>query len=67
MGGYFSLVRLLKEIQDIGILPQQRICLSCKHFKPNPEGSVFYCTALHLTAQMSEQRIDCAQFEEKIV
>jgi DNA-binding MarR family transcriptional regulator len=66
MGGYYSLMKLLKEIQDIGILPQQRICLSCKHFKPNPEGSVFYCTALHLTAQMSEQRIDCAQFEKLV-
>jgi DNA-binding MarR family transcriptional regulator len=67
MGGYICLLRLLKDMQDIGILPQQRMCLSCKHFKPNPDGSVFYCTAIHLTSSMSEQRIDCPLYEEKLV
>lgn len=62
---YSILLKTIRELQQQGLIPLQRMCFSCKHYKN--EGELHYCNLLAKPLGNSEIRLDCKEHQLVIV
>lgn len=55
-----TLLQLLYQLQQAGIINPLRMCLTCAHFRPHATG-FGYCALLHQVLQRADLRIDCPE------
>jgi DNA-binding MarR family transcriptional regulator len=61
-GFWVGIVKVMQALQHQEQLPTARMCVSCAHFKPNPQKdgvSPHYCAALSVSFSTSQIRLDC--------
>lgn len=59
-------IRLIHELQQAGAIPLQRMCVSCRHFRPNihPGSShPHHCTFIGADIAGTDLRLDCGEHE----
>jgi len=59
---YKTLSQLIYQLNTNGILTDQRICFSCKHFDKSTEGN--HCKLLDKELLQSEIRLDCDDYSK---
>lgn len=61
-----TLVTMIQQLQETGAIPIQRMCVSCRHFRPNVhpgEANPHHCAFVDAAFGQSELRIDCRDHE----
>jgi DNA-binding MarR family transcriptional regulator len=61
-----GLIALIRELQDRGAVPTQRMCTGCRHFRPNEypgQPRQHHCMYIDAPIGDSELRIHCAEME----
>lgn len=61
-----TVVKLIKTLQDLGAVPVQRMCATCRHFAPfvHPDGDKpHHCHYVDAAFGQREIRIDCHEHE----
>lgn len=59
---YLSLLALLHQLQQAGIIPVQRMCFSCRYYGQEQPGGHF-CHLLKIRLEGPQLRIDCPEHE----
>lgn len=60
-----GLLQLIAGLQADGLVPHQRMCLTCRFFQPAPSRSgTHYCTLLDAPLLPEQLRIDCPEHQE---
>lgn len=62
---YKSIYQLIFKLNQVGILSVQRTCFGCRFYEK--QGSQSYCNLLEQQLKESDIRIDCNEFELKVV
>jgi DNA-binding MarR family transcriptional regulator len=60
------LVKLIRHLQQVGALPAQRLCVTCRHFRPNlyPDAAnPHHCAFVNAAFGNRDLRIDCGEHE----
>ncbi|WP_248304960.1 MarR family transcriptional regulator [Devosia sp. FKR38] len=61
-----ALVAMIRQLQDSGALPIQRMCVSCRHFRPNAHADAHrphHCTFVDAAFGTQDLRMDCHEHE----
>lgn len=58
-----ALLQLLKTMQAQGLIPLQRMCLSCKHFEQGEKGRRYYCRLMDSMLALDSLRLDCSEHQ----
>jgi hypothetical protein len=64
---FLHLVKLIRSLQMAGAIPVQRLCVTCKHFRPfaHPEEDApHHCALVNAAFGNRALRIDCGEHEE---
>ncbi len=59
-----SLIEIIRQLQQQGVISVQRMCFNCVHYRHAHEGHTHFCNLLGKPLQTTELRIDCPEFEE---
>lgn len=65
-GLLFTQVKLIRTLQIAGAIPVQRMCVSCRHFRPNAHpgaGSPHHCAFVNAPIGDRDLRLDCGEHE----
>jgi DNA-binding MarR family transcriptional regulator len=63
---YLHLVKLIRALQLAGAIPQQRLCLTCRYFRPHahPDADApHHCAFVNAAFGSRDLRLDCAEHE----
>lgn len=62
---YETLLRLLINFEEQGIINRNRICFTCKHFQNQKKSNkeLYFCELLNLPLKTNELRVDCPEHE----
>lgn len=58
-----ALLHLLRTMELQGLIPHQRMCVTCTHFAREFKGSDYYCRLMNLPLPIADLRLDCAEHE----
>ncbi|WP_206999912.1 MarR family winged helix-turn-helix transcriptional regulator [Trinickia mobilis] len=63
---YRTLLKMIRQLQVQGDIPQHRMCVTCTHFEPskNPKKTPHRCKLLELSFADTDLRLDCSVHEE---
>jgi DNA-binding MarR family transcriptional regulator len=63
---YRTLLKMIRQLQVQGDIPQHRMCVTCTHFEPskNPKRIPHRCKLLELSLADTDLRLDCSVHEE---
>jgi DNA-binding MarR family transcriptional regulator len=59
-------MKLIRTLQLAGAIPMQRMCVSCRHFRPNAHpgaGSPHHCAFVDAPIGIRDLRLDCGEHE----
>lgn len=56
-----ALLHLLRTMESQGLIPHQRMCLTCGHFAKDLNGAKYYCTLMNVPLSAEALRIDCKE------
>lgn len=62
-----ALVKMIRELQQRGAIPVQRMCVSCRHFRPNAHAGTarpHHCTLVDAEFGDVMLRLDCGEHEQ---
>ncbi|GAB4246524.1 MAG: hypothetical protein Kow0027_07680 [Saprospiraceae bacterium] len=62
-----TLIELINQFQQLGIISVQRMCFNCSHYRKDHDGHPHYCQLLGQALANTELRIDCPEFEEAAI
>jgi len=60
-------IKLIRALQLAGAIPVQRLCVSCRHFRPNAhpgEAAAHHCDFVNAAIGDRDLRLDCGEHEE---
>lgn len=60
------LIAMIRQLQEIGAIPIQRMCVSCRHFRPFAHADAaqpHHCTFVDAAFGQQDLRIDCREHE----
>lgn len=63
---FFSgVVKMIRSLQDQGLIPVSGMCVTCAHFRPNvrPGATPHHCTLVDAPLATEQVRLDCAEHE----
>ncbi|WP_046246470.1 MarR family winged helix-turn-helix transcriptional regulator [Hymenobacter terrenus] len=63
---YLSLLAVIGQLQQTGIIPVQRMCFSCRFYGQEPNGGHF-CHLLKILLEGAHLRIDCPEHEAAVL
>lgn len=61
-----TLVGMIRHLQEAGTIPIQRMCVSCRHFRPNAHADAHkphHCTFVDAAFGQQDLRVDCRDHE----
>lgn len=60
-----TLLRVLINFEEEGVINRNRICFTCKHFRHQKQGrkGLYFCELLNLPLKTNELRVDCPEHE----
>jgi DNA-binding MarR family transcriptional regulator len=61
-----SQIRIIRSLQLAGAIPEQRICVSCRHFRPNAypgAAQPHHCAFVNTAIGDRDLRLDCGEHE----
>jgi len=61
-----SQIRIIRSLQLAGAIPEQRICVSCRHFRPNAypgAAQPHHCAFVNAAIGDRDLRLDCGEHE----
>jgi len=58
-----TLLHLLRTMESRGLIPHQRMCVSCRHFAEDVNGSDYYCRLMDIPLPVANLRLDCSEHE----
>lgn len=61
-----SLIRMIRELQEAGAIPIQRMCVSCRHFRPHAHADALrphHCQLVDAAFGNRDLRVDCREHE----
>ena len=60
-----GVVKMIRTLQEEGLVPVSRMCVTCTHFRPNvrPGGSPHHCAFVDAPLAAHQLRLDCAEHE----
>lgn len=62
-----SLLTVMEFLQVNGLIPLQRMCTTCRHFRrEGPGATPYYCRLLEKPLRLHELRIDCPEHEPRM-
>jgi DNA-binding MarR family transcriptional regulator len=64
-----ALVQLIRSLQDSGAIPLQRMCVSCRHFRPYAHADAarpHHCAFVDAAFGTADLRLDCGEHEAAI-
>ncbi|MBN4093831.1 MULTISPECIES: MarR family transcriptional regulator [unclassified Methylobacterium] len=59
-------IKLIRTLQQAGAIPVQRMCVSCRHFRPNAhpaEAQPHHCAFVNAAIGTRDLRLDCSEHE----
>lgn len=59
-------VKIIRTLQQAGAIPEQRMCLSCRHFRPNAHADgprPHHCAFVNAPIGSRDLRLDCGEHE----
>ncbi len=56
-----SLLSIIKELNQAGVITIQRMCLTCNHYEYSEKGQKHFCRLLNQYLKSSDLRIDCPE------
>jgi DNA-binding MarR family transcriptional regulator len=59
-------IRIIRSLQQAGAVPEQRMCVSCRHFRPNAHpgaGQPHHCAFVDAAIGDRDLRLDCGDHE----
>lgn len=62
----FIQIKLIRALQQAGAIPLQRMCVSCRHFRPNAhpgEAEPHHCAFINAAIGDRDLRLDCSEHE----
>lgn len=60
-----SLLRIIRHLNNTGVITIQRMCLTCRHYQFTENGQ-HYCKLLNQRLQPEELRLDCPEHEIQV-
>jgi len=60
-------IKIIRSLQQAGAIPVQRLCVSCRHFRPNAhpgEAAPHHCAFVNAAIGDRDLRLDCGEHEE---
>ena len=60
------LVRIIRRLQSAGAIPEQRMCVNCRYFRPHvydDPKAPHHCAFVDAAFGPAELRVDCSEFE----
>lgn len=60
-------IKIIRSLQQAGAIPVQRLCVSCRHFRPNAhpgEAASHHCAFVNAAIGDRDLRLDCGEHEE---
>ncbi|PWC90046.1 hypothetical protein TSH100_03430 [Azospirillum sp. TSH100] len=60
-------IKVIRSLQQAGAIPVQRLCVSCRHFRPNAhpgEAAPHHCAFVNAAIGDRDLRLDCGEHEE---
>jgi hypothetical protein len=63
---FFSgVVKMIRSLQDQGLIPVSGMCVTCVHFRPNvrPGATPHHCALVDAPLATEQVRLDCAEHE----
>jgi DNA-binding MarR family transcriptional regulator len=60
------LVRIIRRLQSAGAIPEQRMCVNCRYFRPHvydDPKAPHHCAFVDAAFGPAELRVDCGEFE----
>jgi DNA-binding MarR family transcriptional regulator len=58
-----NLLSIIRHLQQQGIINVQRMCFSCRHYRPGQAGHAHFCQLLQAPLESAELRVDCPEHE----
>lgn len=59
-------IRIIRSLQQAGAIPEQRMCVSCRHFRPNAHPGAaqpHHCAFVDAPIGARDLRLDCAEHD----
>ncbi len=62
---YSGIVKMIRSLQEQGLIPVSGMCVSCKHFRPNVRSgpTPHHCAFVDAPLASEQLRLDCAEHE----
>lgn len=63
---FFSgVVKMIRSLQDQGLIPVSGMCVTCVHFRPNvrPGATPHHCALVDAPLATEQVRLDCAEHQ----
>lgn len=63
---YSGVVKMIRSLQDQGLVPLSGMCVTCTHFRPNvrPGVSPHHCALVDAPLASEQLRLDCPEHEQ---
>ncbi|MDJ0625965.1 MAG: MarR family winged helix-turn-helix transcriptional regulator [Candidatus Caenarcaniphilales bacterium] len=58
-----ALLRLLKSMQEQGLIPMNKMCFTCNHFAQDTFGEKYYCNLMNSKLEDQNLRLNCEEHE----
>lgn len=62
-----NVIAIIRQLQEAGAIPVQRMCVSCRHFAPNAHGTnaarPHHCRLVDMALGDADLRVDCREHE----
>lgn len=56
-----SLIGIIRHLNKVGVITPQRMCFTCSHYRPGPDGQGHFCQLLNQSLAPAELRVDCPE------
>jgi len=56
-----SLIGIIRHLNKAGIITPQRMCFTCSHYRPGPDGQAHFCQLMNQPLAPAELRVDCPE------
>jgi hypothetical protein len=58
-----NLLSIIRHLHQQGIISVQRMCFTCRHYRPGQAGQPHFCQLLNAPLTTAELRVDCPEHE----
>lgn len=59
----FSLLNIIRHLNNTGVITIQRMCLNCSHYQSSGNGKQHFCKLMNQELQITDLRVDCPEHE----